>query len=55
MGRLGMVGSVLKIISANNFDNWINKAPVLAKKSIVAKLNSDFTELKYKLHIYYIE
>jgi 1,2-phenylacetyl-CoA epoxidase catalytic subunit len=55
MGRLGMAGSVLKIISANNFDSWINKAPVLAKKSTVAKLNSDLTELKYKLYIYYIE
>ncbi len=55
MGRLGMVGSVLKIISANNFDNWINKAPVLAKMSTVTKLNSDFTEFKYKLNIYSIE
>jgi hypothetical protein len=50
-----MAGSVLKIISANNFDSWINKALVLAKKSTVAKLNSDFTELKYKIYIYYIE
>jgi 1,2-phenylacetyl-CoA epoxidase catalytic subunit len=52
MGRLGMAGSVLKIIYANNFDSWINKAPVLAEKSTVAKLNSDFTGFKYKLYIY---
>jgi 1,2-phenylacetyl-CoA epoxidase catalytic subunit len=55
MGRLGMAGSVIKISSANNFDSWINKAPILAKKSTVAKLNSDFTELKHKLYIYYIK
>jgi 1,2-phenylacetyl-CoA epoxidase catalytic subunit len=51
MGRLGMA----VIIYANNFGSWINKAPVLAKKSTVAKLNSDFTGLKYKLYIYNIE